>query len=77
LRAQNLLTFLQLGEGVDEETWLFHLRQGDFSRWFESVIKDEELASSAREIERAGLVLVAEGRKKLREAVESRYTGPA
>jgi hypothetical protein len=77
LRAQNLLTFLQLGEGVDEETWLFHLRRGDFSQRFESVIKDEELASTAREIERIGPTRVAEGRKKLREAVESRYTGSA
>ena len=77
LRAQNLLTFLQLGEGVDEETWLFHLRRGDFAHWFESVIKDEELASCARDIERAGPGQVAEGRKKLREAVEKRYTAPA
>ena len=77
LRAHNLLTFLQLGEGVDEETWLFHLRRGDFSQWFESVIKDEELALSAREIERTRPARVAEGRRKLREAVESRYTGPA
>jgi HAD superfamily hydrolase (TIGR01484 family) len=77
LRAQNLLTFLQLGEGVDEETWLFHLWRGDFSRWFETVIKDEELASSAREIERIDPARVSEGRKQLRAAVERRYTGPA
>jgi hypothetical protein len=59
------------------EPRLFHLRRGDFSQWFESVIKDEELASTAREIERIGPAQVAEGRKKLREAVESRYTGSA
>ena len=62
---------------MDEETWLFHLRRGDFAHWFESVIKDEELASCARDIERAGPGQVAEGRKKLREAVEKRYTAPA
>jgi hydroxymethylpyrimidine pyrophosphatase-like HAD family hydrolase len=77
LRAQNLMTFLQVGEGVDEETWLFHASRGDYSRWFESMIKDEELAASAREIERNGSQDVAENRKKLREAVESRYTAPA
>jgi hypothetical protein len=27
LRAQNLAVFVQLAEGVDDETWLFHLRQ--------------------------------------------------
>jgi hydroxymethylpyrimidine pyrophosphatase-like HAD family hydrolase len=77
LRAQNLMTFLQVGEGVDEDTWLFHASRGDYSRWFESMIKDEELAASAREIERNGSQDVAENRKKLREAVESRYTAPA
>jgi hydroxymethylpyrimidine pyrophosphatase-like HAD family hydrolase len=77
LRAPNLMTFLQVGEGVDEETWLYHARRGDYSRWFETMIKDEELAASAREIERNGTQGVAESRKKLRVAVESRYTVPA
>ena len=77
LRAQNLMTFLQMGEGVDEETWLFHAHRGDFSRWFETMIKDEELAATAREIEGNGSQGVAESRKKLRTAVESRYTAPA
>src|SRR5262249_9127012 len=31
LRAQNLKTFLQLAEGVDDDTWMFHLRKGDYS----------------------------------------------
>jgi hydroxymethylpyrimidine pyrophosphatase-like HAD family hydrolase len=77
LRAQNLMTFLQVGEGVDEETWLFHARRGDYSRWFETMIKDEELAARAREIEQNGSQGVADARKKLRAAVESRYTAPA
>jgi hydroxymethylpyrimidine pyrophosphatase-like HAD family hydrolase len=77
LRAQNLMTFLQVGEGVDDETWLFHARRGDYSRWFETMIKDEELAASAREIERNGSEQPAERRKKLRAAVENRYTAPA
>jgi hypothetical protein len=29
LRAQNLLTFLQMADGVDDETWRYHLRRGD------------------------------------------------
>jgi HAD superfamily hydrolase (TIGR01484 family) len=28
LRAQNLVVFLQMAEGVDDATWLFHLAQG-------------------------------------------------
>jgi hypothetical protein len=77
LRAQNLMTFLQMGEGVDEETWLFHAQRGDYSRWFETMIKDEELAATAREIERNGSQGVTQSRKKLRAAVEDRYTAPA
>jgi hydroxymethylpyrimidine pyrophosphatase-like HAD family hydrolase len=77
LRAQNLMTFLQVGEGVDEETWRFHAQLGDYSRWFETVIKDQELAQSAREIESDGAQDLGESRKKLRAAVESRYTAPA
>src|SRR5262245_36433512 len=44
LRAQNLHVFMQLADGVDDETWLYHLRSGDFSNWFRSTIKDNELA---------------------------------
>src|SRR5204863_357016 len=34
LRAHNLVLFLELAGGVDDETWLYHLRRGDYSRWF-------------------------------------------
>ena len=34
LRAQNLVIFSQIADGIDEETWLYHLYRGDFSRWF-------------------------------------------
>jgi len=77
LRAQNLMTFLQLGEGVDDETWLYHARRGDYSRWFLTMIKDEELAASAREIEQDRREGARESRKRLRAAVESRYTAAA
>src|SRR5262249_48451168 len=52
LRAQNLGLFLQMAGGVDDETWLHHLRAGDYSRWFRESIKDPELADEAVEIER-------------------------
>jgi haloacid dehalogenase-like hydrolase/Helicase HerA, central domain len=71
LRAQNLSIFLQMAEGVDEETWLHHLRQRDFSKWFRSVIKDDALAAEAEQIERRG---GRESRERIRDAVEKRYT---
>src|SRR5205823_6633573 len=50
LRAQNLTMFVQMAEGVDDETWSHHLRQGDYSRWFTNAIKDDALAREAAQI---------------------------
>jgi HAD superfamily hydrolase (TIGR01484 family) len=50
LAAQNLRIFMQLGEGVDDETWLHHLRNGDYAEWFRGIIKDEDLAQAAERI---------------------------
>ena len=44
LRAQNLTAFCELAAGVDDDTWLFHLRTGDYSAWMRGVIKDDDLA---------------------------------
>jgi HAD superfamily hydrolase (TIGR01484 family) len=51
LRAYNLASFLQLAAGVDDETWLFHLRGGDYTQWFRDSIKDDALAAEAQSIE--------------------------
>jgi HAD superfamily hydrolase (TIGR01484 family) len=77
LRAQNLEIFLQLADGVDDETWLYHLRRHDYSNWFRDFIKDEELAEEVRKIEQAGELSAAESRARIREQIESRYTAAA
>lgn len=77
LRAQNLRTFLQLAAGVDDETWMFHLRRGDFSSWFKTIIKDEELARQAAQIEGDQTATPEHSRERIREAVDSRYTASA
>jgi hydroxymethylpyrimidine pyrophosphatase-like HAD family hydrolase len=77
LRAQNLVVFLQIAEGVDEPTWLFHLRRGDYSRWFRDHIKDETLARSIERIEREEKGTAAATRTLVRQAIEERYTLPA
>jgi hypothetical protein len=77
LRAQNLSTFLQIAAGVDDETWLHHLREGAYSGWFQDAIKDEALAVQARAIEQNRLLSAAESRAYIKEAVERRYTAPA
>jgi len=76
LKANNLLLFVQLGDGVDDETWEFHRRSGDYSRWFRDEIKDDQLADEAEVIERSRRS-PAESRAAIRAAVEKRYTLPA
>jgi hypothetical protein len=76
LRAQNLELFIQMAEGVDEETWLHHLRRHDYSKWLREAIKDDELAGEAEKIEEADLS-PTESRARMREEIEERYTLPA
>jgi hydroxymethylpyrimidine pyrophosphatase-like HAD family hydrolase/energy-coupling factor transporter ATP-binding protein EcfA2 len=77
LRAHNLQIFLQMAEGVDDETWEHHLRRGDYSDWFRDVIKDDALAKEAAAIEANKKLRPAASRAKVKEAVERRYTAPA
>jgi hydroxymethylpyrimidine pyrophosphatase-like HAD family hydrolase len=77
LRAQNLILFVQMADGVDDETWTYHLHQGDYSRWFREMIKDDELAEASERVEKMADVTPAESRRLIREAVEQNYTAPA
>jgi hypothetical protein len=77
LRAQNLLQFLEVAAGVDDDTWTFHFRKGDYSRWFRDVIKDSDLAAAAAAVERDRFLSRDNAFAALRAAVESRYTLPA
>jgi hydroxymethylpyrimidine pyrophosphatase-like HAD family hydrolase len=77
LRAQNLNLFLQVGDGVDDETWMHHLRQGDYSEWFRTYIKDADLAREAEQVEQQAGVTPGESRTAIRQAVERRYTLPS
>lgn len=76
LRAHNLVLFVQLGEGVDDDTWEHHRRNGDYSRWFRDEVKDEQLAGEAEVIERSSLT-ASDSRAAIRAAVERRYTLPS
>lgn len=77
LRAQNLLLFTQMAEGVDDDTWLHHLRQHDFSTWFHEGIKDDSLAGEARLIEDDPQLDAAESRHRVLSLVRDRYTAGA
>lgn len=73
LRAQNLVVFMQMAEGVDDDTWLYHLRKGDYSKWFEDAIKDKSLAAAAAKIENDGDVSAEESRMRIKKAIEDRF----
>ena len=75
LRAQNLSLFMQIADGVDDPTWLHHLQRHDYSRWMSEAIKDDGLAEEVRDAEAE--IDPVRSRKKVREAIERRYTGPA
>jgi phosphoglycolate phosphatase (TIGR01487 family) len=76
LRAQNLTMFVQLADGVDDETWNYHLVRGDYSRWFREAIKDDDLANEAAQYERPKKLSPRESREGIKSAVERRYTAP-
>jgi len=76
IRAQNLVLFSQIGEGVDDETWNYHLKRGDYSAWFREQIKDKRLADAVAKIEEK-VTDPEESRRLIREAIEVDYTLPA
>jgi hydroxymethylpyrimidine pyrophosphatase-like HAD family hydrolase/energy-coupling factor transporter ATP-binding protein EcfA2 len=77
LRAHNLIIFMQLADGVDDDTWMHHLRRGDYSRWMSEGIKDPHLADAVRRVEQEPSVSAERSRHAIRSAIEERYTVPA
>lgn len=73
LRAQNLMLFMQIAEGIDDATWLHHLRRGDYSRWFREAIKDDGLAAEAADVEAMVDQPAGASRARIRAAIEKRY----
>jgi hydroxymethylpyrimidine pyrophosphatase-like HAD family hydrolase len=71
LRARNLAAFLQIAQGIDNESWLFHLRRGDYTKWFRESIKDEELATEVQSMESS--TEVDTSRSFVFDAVKRRY----
>jgi HAD superfamily hydrolase (TIGR01484 family) len=77
LRAPNLILFMDLADGVDDETWLFHLKRHEVSQWLRKGIRDESIANEVAAIEQEPRIDPNEARRKIRELIEARYTLPA
>lgn len=73
LRAQNLMLFLQLAEGLDPETWMYHLKRQDYSSWARDCIKDKALADEIREIESNESLGHAQSLAHIKAAIEFHY----
>jgi hypothetical protein len=76
LRAQNLMVFLQIADGVDDATWRFHLLRHDYSRWLRQSIGDADMAAEIEAVERDGADAAA-SRWSVHEIIRRRYTAPA
>ena len=76
LKAQNLVVFCQIAQGIGEGTWMFHLHRGDYSRWFRHAIKDDYLADETERIERRADLKPWQTRQMIQELVNARYTLP-
>ena len=76
IKAHNLAIFSQIAEGIDEDTWLFHLRRRDYSTWFREAVKDPYLADQAARIELQSALNSKESRKLIRALIDARYTLP-
>ena len=76
LKAQNLNVFCQIADGIGEETWMFHLRRHDYSRWMRDVIRNRDLAAAVEDVEKRADLGPAQTRALVRTAVDARYTLP-
>jgi hydroxymethylpyrimidine pyrophosphatase-like HAD family hydrolase/archaellum biogenesis ATPase FlaH len=74
LKAQNLMIFSQIAEGLDEETWSYHLSRGDYSRWFKEQVKDLQLYDETRRIEKRKDLKSQDARKLILELIRARYS---
>ena len=77
LKAHNLQLFVHIAEGVDDDTWMYHLERGDYSRWLRLEVKDVDLGDAVAKVEADRALSPEESRAAIRQAIEQRYTLPA
>ena len=70
LKANNLSMFTHLAEGIDDDTWVYHLKRKDFRNWFESSVNDDELAAVSEEAEDKN---AAESKKLILDYIRQKY----
>ncbi len=76
IKCQNLFLFLQIAEGLDDDTWSFHLKRGDYSSWFRDVIRDCFLADEVQKVEKDVSLSAGSSRQRISDLIRSRYAPP-
>lgn len=77
LRAHNLNMFVRLAEGLDHDSWQFHLERGDYSKWLRHSLKDSQLADEVERVEKDESLKDQESRSRIIGAIQQKYTAPA
>jgi hydroxymethylpyrimidine pyrophosphatase-like HAD family hydrolase len=72
LVASNLILFKHLAEGIDEDTWNYHLLRGDFENWFRDKVHDDELAEVSNEAARINDSEIS--RRRILDYINEKYT---
>jgi hypothetical protein len=73
LKANNLMIFIQMASGIDDETWLYHLHRHDYSKWFRNSVKDPKLSFRSEAVEN-NEPNPAYSRKEIFKLILDRYT---
>ncbi|HVO75373.1 MAG TPA: HAD-IIB family hydrolase [Ignavibacteriaceae bacterium] len=74
LKAQNVMNFIRIAEGIDNETWTFHLKKNAYSEWFSKIVKDENLADEIKRIEDHKNLSPQKSRKMIINKIKDIYT---
>ncbi|MGN6545640.1 MAG: hypothetical protein ACTHK7_11370, partial [Aureliella sp.] len=56
-----------------DETWEYHLRRHDYSRWFHEVVKDDDLASKTESIEQDQSLPLKDSREAIIREIRERF----
>jgi hypothetical protein len=73
LVANNLMLFAHIAEGIDEDTWSWHLHRHDYTNWFRDTIHDDQLAQVAEAA--TNIKDSADSRRQILTFINSKYTG--
>ncbi|HEY6975020.1 MAG TPA: haloacid dehalogenase, partial [Chitinophagaceae bacterium] len=77
LKANNLMMFIQMAEGIDDDTWIYHLQKKEYSNWFRNAVHDDELADLTRQVEERTTADPHTSKEAILQLIKERYTAPA